>query len=103
MIVREVRLAAGAGFVVALCGDIMTMPGLPRVPAADTIGDDGGRVACSRSARWPIGKSITGGRRFGHPGAGRSETRLPKGARSIRRRRTKSRRCSATRAPHAIC
>lgn len=32
--VREVRLAAGAGFVVAICGDIMTMPGLPRRPAA---------------------------------------------------------------------
>jgi formate--tetrahydrofolate ligase len=35
--VRDVRLSAGAGFVVALCGDIMTMPGLPRVPAANTI------------------------------------------------------------------
>lgn len=35
--VREVRLAAGAGFVVALAGDVMTMPGLPRVPAAETI------------------------------------------------------------------
>ena len=35
--VREVRLAAGAGFVVAICGDLMTMPGLPRVPAAETI------------------------------------------------------------------
>ncbi|MCP4383242.1 MAG: formate--tetrahydrofolate ligase [Hyphomicrobiales bacterium] len=32
--IREVRLAAGAGFVVAICGQIMTMPGLPRVPAA---------------------------------------------------------------------
>ena len=32
--VREVRLAAGAGFAVAICGDLMTMPGLPRVPAA---------------------------------------------------------------------
>jgi formate--tetrahydrofolate ligase len=43
--VREVRLAAGAEFVVAICGDIMTMPGLPRVPAAETIGLDGdGRV-----------------------------------------------------------
>ncbi len=40
---REVRLAAGAGFVVAICGDIMTMPGLPRVPAAARIhvGPDG--------------------------------------------------------------
>ena len=35
--VRDVRLSAGAGFVVALCGDIMTMPGLPRVPAAERI------------------------------------------------------------------
>jgi formate--tetrahydrofolate ligase len=35
--VREVRLSAGAGFVVAVCGDIMTMPGLPRVPAAESI------------------------------------------------------------------
>ena len=36
--VREVRLSAGAGFVVAVCGDIMTMPGLPRHPAAEAIG-----------------------------------------------------------------
>ena len=35
--VREVRLSAGAGFVVAICGEIMTMPGLPRKPAAETI------------------------------------------------------------------
>ena len=35
--VREVRLSAGAGFVVVVCGDIMTMPGLPRVPAANRI------------------------------------------------------------------
>lgn len=35
--VREVRLSAGAEFVVAVCGDIMTMPGLPRVPAANHI------------------------------------------------------------------
>ncbi|MFZ5667361.1 MAG: formate--tetrahydrofolate ligase [Pseudomonadota bacterium] len=35
--VREVRLSAGAGFVVAICGEIMTMPGLPRIPAAETI------------------------------------------------------------------
>jgi formate--tetrahydrofolate ligase len=39
--VRDVRLSAGAGFVVALCGDIMTMPGLPRVPAANSIRLDG--------------------------------------------------------------
>lgn len=35
--VREVRLAAGAGFLVALCGEMMTMPGLPRVPAAHRV------------------------------------------------------------------
>ncbi len=35
--VREVRLSAGAGFVVAICGEIMTMPGLPRAPSAETI------------------------------------------------------------------
>jgi formate--tetrahydrofolate ligase len=43
--VREVRLSAGAEFVVAVCGDIMTMPGLPRVPAANTIEVDAeGRI-----------------------------------------------------------
>ncbi len=35
--VREVRLSAGAGFIVAVCGEIMTMPGLPRKPAAESI------------------------------------------------------------------
>ena len=35
--VREVRLSAGAGFVVVICGEIMTMPGLPRKPSAETI------------------------------------------------------------------
>jgi len=41
--IREVRLAAGAGFIVAICGEIMTMPGLPRVPSAESImmNDDG--------------------------------------------------------------
>ncbi|MEN8893781.1 formate--tetrahydrofolate ligase [Planktotalea arctica] len=41
--VREVRLSAGAGFVVVVCGEIMTMPGLPRVPSAENIrlNDDG--------------------------------------------------------------
>jgi formate--tetrahydrofolate ligase len=43
--IRELRLSAGAGFVVALAGDIMTMPGLPRVPAAEQIGlDDFGQI-----------------------------------------------------------
>jgi formate--tetrahydrofolate ligase len=43
--IREVRLAAGAEFVVMICGDIMTMPGLPRVPAANSIDvDDTGKI-----------------------------------------------------------
>jgi formate--tetrahydrofolate ligase len=43
--VREARLSAGAGFVVAICGEIMTMPGLPRKPAAEGIGvDEQGRI-----------------------------------------------------------
>jgi formate--tetrahydrofolate ligase len=43
--VREVRLSAGAGFVVAICGEVMTMPGLPRRPAAEAIRLDAeGRV-----------------------------------------------------------
>ncbi len=43
--IREVRLAAGAGFVVVICGEIMTMPGLPRVPSAEAIRlDAGGKV-----------------------------------------------------------
>ena len=45
MNVREVRLAAGAGFVVVICGSIMTMPGLPKVPAAVNIDvTDDGRI-----------------------------------------------------------
>jgi formate--tetrahydrofolate ligase len=44
--IREVRLAAGAEFVVLVCGEIMTMPGLPKVPAATKIDlDDSGKVA----------------------------------------------------------
>jgi formate--tetrahydrofolate ligase len=35
--IREIRLSAGAEFIVVVCGDIMTMPGLPRVPSADSI------------------------------------------------------------------
>lgn len=43
--VREVRLSAGAGFVVAVCGEIMTMPGLPRVPSAESIHlNDAGQI-----------------------------------------------------------
>jgi formate--tetrahydrofolate ligase len=43
--IREVRLSAGAGFLVFVCGEIMTMPGLPRVPAADKIHiDDAGLI-----------------------------------------------------------
>ena len=43
--IREVRLAAGAEFIVAVCGDVMTMPGLPKVPSADRIDiDAAGRI-----------------------------------------------------------
>ena len=38
MPIREIRLSSGAEFLVVVCGSIMTMPGLPRVPAADNIG-----------------------------------------------------------------
>lgn len=45
MTVNEVRLAAGAGFVVMICGKIMTMPGLPKTPAANNINvDDNGQI-----------------------------------------------------------
>ncbi len=44
--IREIRLAAGAEFIVVVCGDIMTMPGLPKVPSAEMIGlDDKGQIA----------------------------------------------------------
>jgi formate--tetrahydrofolate ligase len=43
--IREVRLSAGAEFIVVICGDIMTMPGLPKAPSAEFIGlDDAGRI-----------------------------------------------------------
>jgi formate--tetrahydrofolate ligase len=42
--VREVRLAAGAGFIVAICGEIMTMPGLPKVPSAENIHLEDGKI-----------------------------------------------------------
>ena len=35
--VREIKLSSGAEFIVVICGEIMTMPGLPRVPAAESI------------------------------------------------------------------
>ena len=44
--IREVRLSAGAEFIVVICGDIMTMPGLPKVPSAEMIGLDAkGQIA----------------------------------------------------------
>src|ERR1700761_4967800 len=44
--IREVRLSAGAEFIVAICGDIFTMPGLPKVPASDSIDiDENGKVS----------------------------------------------------------
>ena len=44
MDIREVRLSVGAGFVVAICGDVMTMPGLPKVPASEQIDVVNGQV-----------------------------------------------------------
>ena len=41
--IREVRLATGAEFVVVVCGNVMTMPGLPRKPASESIGVDENR------------------------------------------------------------
>jgi formate--tetrahydrofolate ligase len=44
--IREVRLSAGAEFIVVVCGDIMTMPGLPKIPAANSIDvDDQGKIS----------------------------------------------------------
>ena len=44
--IREVRLSAGAEFIVVICGEIMTMPGLPKVPSAEVIGlDEKGQIA----------------------------------------------------------
>ena len=44
--VRNLKAAAGAGFLIALTGDIMTMPGLPKTPAAEKIDiDDAGRIS----------------------------------------------------------
>ena len=43
--VRELRVSAGAGFIVALTGDILTMPGLPKKPAAEAMDiDEAGRI-----------------------------------------------------------
>ncbi len=42
--IREVHVRAGAGFVVAMMGEIATMPGLPRVPAAEAIRVENGRI-----------------------------------------------------------
>jgi formate--tetrahydrofolate ligase len=43
--IREVRLSAGAEFIVVVCGEVMTMPGLPRIPAAENIDvDDEGLI-----------------------------------------------------------
>ena len=46
MTVRNVKVSAGAGFLVALTGEIMTMPGLPKVPAAERIDvDETGKIS----------------------------------------------------------
>ena len=46
MDIREVRLSVGAGFVVAICGDVMTMPGLPKAPASEKIDVVDGQIVC---------------------------------------------------------
>ena len=55
---RDVMVSAGAGFVVVLTGDIMTMPGLPKVPAAETIDIDARRpdrrALLRTSGQWPV-------------------------------------------------
>ena len=60
--VRNAKVSAGAGFVVALTGDIMTMPGLPKVPAAERIDvDETGRSpACSKLGAPPISVEMRG-------------------------------------------
>src|SRR6202521_5372364 len=79
--VREVRLSAGAEFIVAICGEIMTMPGLPKVPAANSI--DVGEDRAHRRIVWmlprmfqvgrvrPLGRNpppvVGGGLRFANP------------------------------------
>jgi formate--tetrahydrofolate ligase len=52
--IREVRLAGGAEFVVVICGDIMTMPGLPRKPAADSISVDSQGVRLAGGAEFVV-------------------------------------------------
>ena len=60
MEVREVRLAAGAGFVVVICGNIMTMPGLPKKPAAVNIDVDAeGRSRDCSDAAFPVPVCMT--------------------------------------------
>ncbi len=54
--VRDIRVSKGAGFLVALTGEIMTMPGLPRVPAANNIDilEDGGNSRIILIKAWGI-------------------------------------------------
>ena len=73
--VREVRLSAGAGFVVAICGDIMTMPGLPREPAAAEHpprrrgADRGAVLSIPMVPRASRSNAQQGRARLGRPGA----------------------------------
>ena len=107
--VRDVRLSAGAGFVVAICGDIMTMPGLPRVPAAESIflrdgWRDRGAVlnAERRETRGPANAVPSPRRGFtrasaavlphGSAPGGLSRPRIPRDNTPLRSRATKPRR-----------
>ena len=78
--VREVRLSAGAGFVVAICGDIMTMPGLPRVPSAEAIHlrEDGEIEGPVLSGRGRSGAGHAGQRGFRASGRPHPSNATPK-------------------------
>ena len=83
--VRNAKVSAGAGFVVALTGDIMTMPGLPKVPAAERIDVDENRQrspACSKLGRpdfWEIGALLSHTTPTGCAQDGFRYTRSPSG------------------------
>ena len=72
--VREVRLSAGAEFVVAICGEILTMPGLPKVPSADSIDVKDGKIVGLFLRPFRIRKTVKRAREnraFLHPGGAR--------------------------------
>ena len=96
VLVRELRLSAGAEFVVAICGDMMTMPGLPKTPAAEgsTSTTRAGSRGCSDESGG-AGAREGGGARSGATGAGR----LPR----VRERRVRFHRSPVSRPSAAAC